>query len=67
MLGLKNGSEVYAFEANPSTLKILEKNISMNGFRKNAHIFNLGLSNKPGKIALYVPKHFTGIASFERK
>jgi FkbM family methyltransferase len=67
IIGLKNGSEVYAFEPNPSTFAILRKNIDMNGFGNNAHIFNLGLSNEPGEMTLYAPNHFTGITSFEQK
>ncbi len=67
LIGLKNGSEVYAFEANPTTFSILEKNIYMNGFGKNAHIFNVGLSSDTGEMTLYAPRHFTGTTSFDRK
>ena len=67
MVGLKNGSQVYAFEANPLTFAILEKNIDINGFGDNAHIFNLGLSSESGEMTLYAPKHFTGTSSFEQK
>lgn len=67
MIGLKKGAVVYAFEANPSTFSILEKNIGLNRFEKNAHIFNLGLSNEPGEMTFYAPKHFTGSASFDKQ
>lgn len=67
MIGLKKGAVVYAFEANPSTFSILEKNIGLNRFEKNAHIFNLGLSSEPGEMTFYAPKHFTGTASFDKQ
>ncbi len=67
MIGLKNGSVVYAFEANPLTFAILANNININRISKNAHIFNLGLSSELGEMTLYAPRHFTGTASFEKK
>lgn len=67
MIALKDGAQVYAFEANTKTFEVLKENVAMNGFRNNAHIFNLGLSNQPGEMTLYAPKHFTGTASFDIK
>lgn len=67
MIALKNGAQVYAYEANPKTFEVLKENVAMNGFHKNVHIFNLGLSNQPGEMTLYAPKHFTGTASFDIK
>jgi len=67
MIALKNGAQVYAFEANPKTYGVLKENVAMNGFQGNAHIFNVGLSSESGEMTLYAPKNFTGTASFNIK
>jgi FkbM family methyltransferase len=67
MIALKNGAQVYAFEANPKTFKVLQENVALNGFHKAAHLFNIGLSCEPGEMTLYAPKNFTGTSSFNIK
>ena len=46
-----DSGRVYAFEAHPTTFKILKNNIEMNNL-KNVTIYNLGVGDKPGKIEI---------------
>ncbi len=65
LIALQKGSTVYSFEPNPETFDVLRKNVEVNGF--SAHLFKMGLSNRPGFLILYAPKNFTGTASFNKQ
>jgi FkbM family methyltransferase len=44
---------VYAIEANPTTFKILEENIGINGL-SNVRTFNIGIAGCSGEMSLYL-------------
>ena len=46
-------SEIYAFEPDPTTFRLLEKNIAQNGTR-NVHLFNMALFARKGKANFFV-------------
>ncbi len=51
--------KVYSFEPNPETFKILKKNVETNGY-KNVVLEQKAVSNKKGRIKLYLSKINTG-------
>lgn len=58
-----NDGRVYAFEPELGNYDILVKNIEMNGYA-NVTPIRKAVSNKQGKVRLYVGKDSTGIHSF---
>lgn len=52
-------SEIYAFEPDITTFRILKKNVEENGL-KNIHLFNAALSNKNGKIDFFIDSERPG-------
>jgi FkbM family methyltransferase len=51
--------KVYAFEPDPKNFKILKRNVEENGY-KNIILVNKALSNKSGRIKLFINKENTG-------
>ncbi len=51
--------KVFAFEPDPENFRILKKNVSMNGY-KNVVLINKAVSNKTGKVKLYLCKENAG-------
>lgn len=49
----KNG-KIYAIEPFPPNYELLKKNIDINLYNDRIELFNLAISNKPGKTKLYI-------------
>ena len=45
--------KIYAIEPFPPNFELLKKNIELNGY-KNIEIFNIAISDKPGKAKMYI-------------
>lgn len=59
-------SEVYAFEPDPITFEILEKNVNQNGF-KNVHLYNAAVLDRDGKINFYMDRVNPGLLEMSIK
>jgi len=51
--------KVYAFEPDPTTFNILKKNVEINGY-KNVILINKAVSNKKGKVKLFLCENNNG-------
>jgi len=56
---------IWSFEPNPDTFRELKANLDLNGLAVNAA--NLGLSDAPGRVRLFVPEGACGGSSIEAK
>ena len=52
--------QAYAFEANPETYRVLEKNIRLNRLENKVTAYNIGLSSSDGTLNFYKDKFHTG-------
>jgi len=55
-------SKIYAFEPNPTTFKILKKNIELNDLNTRVKPFNIGISDSEGKLSFSAVNQNTGLS-----
>lgn len=65
LLALQAGARVFAFEPNPPTFAVLQRNVALNHFGE-ATLINKGLGARKGKLPLYARWNLTTTTSYIR-
>lgn len=57
------GGKIFAFEANPMIVELLNDNLLINGFSDRAKVENMAVTDKVGEVVLNIPYKFYGDSS----